>query len=178
MEKILTTNPCFASENSHIYFLNKNKWFVKKGINYGEKPIISKILCQLKSSEVTKDKPRRVDIAGYIRTITPSQRSQKLHDLGSFVLDYSISTSRFSHSLCDLGSSINLMPKFVVERLGMTIYKHTRITLLFSDRSKQIHEGILEDVPVKVGNCLILIVSWSWHMMKNLRILSSLVELS
>jgi len=47
------------------------------------------------------------------------------------------------------------MPKFVNERLGMTNYRPTRITLLFVDRSKRIPEGILEDVSVKVGNSLI-----------------------
>ena len=47
------------------------------------------------------------------------------------------------------------MPKSVAERLGMTHYRPTRITLLFADRSKRIPEGILEDVPVKVGNSII-----------------------
>jgi len=47
------------------------------------------------------------------------------------------------------------MPKSVAERLGMTNYRPTRITLSFTDRSKRIPEGILEDVPVKVGNSLI-----------------------
>jgi len=96
-----------------------------------------------------------VDIVEYIRTITPDQTTEKLPDPSSFVLDCSISTSRFSRSLCDLGSSINLMPKSVAERLGMTNYRPTRITLLFADRSKQIPEGILEDVYVKVGNSII-----------------------
>ena len=87
-----------------------------------------------------------MDIAEYIRTITPDQTIEKLLDLGSFVLDCSTSTSRFSHSLCEMGSSINLMPKSVAERLGMTNYRPTRITLFFADRYKQ----ILEDVPVKL----------------------------
>jgi len=37
----------------------------------------------------------------------------------------------------------------------MTHYRPTRITLLFADCSKRIPEGILEDVPVKVGNTVI-----------------------
>ncbi|KAG7599242.1 hypothetical protein ISN44_As06g034340 [Arabidopsis suecica] len=41
-------------------------------------------------------------------------------------------------------------------RLGMTAYKPTKITLLFADRSKRIAEGVLEDVPVQIGECLIL----------------------
>jgi len=47
------------------------------------------------------------------------------------------------------------MPKSVAERLGMTNHRPTRISLLFADRSKRIPEGILEDVPVKVGKSVI-----------------------
>ena len=47
------------------------------------------------------------------------------------------------------------MPKSVAERLCMTNYSSTRITLLFAERSKRVPEGILEDVPMKVGKCLI-----------------------
>jgi len=38
------------------------------------------------------------------------------------------------------------MSKSVAERLGMTNYRPTRITLLFADHSKQIPEGILDFV--------------------------------
>ncbi|KAG7578938.1 Retrotransposon gag domain [Arabidopsis thaliana x Arabidopsis arenosa] len=62
---------------------------------------------------------------------------------------------RFPHSLCDLGSCINLIPHSVALRLGMTDYRPTRITLLLADRSKRIPEGILADVPVQIGECLI-----------------------
>jgi len=37
----------------------------------------------------------------------------------------------------------------------MTHYRPTRITLLFTDRSKRFLKGILEDVPVKVCNSVI-----------------------
>ena len=86
--------------------------------------------------KVSKEKPKRVDIAKYIRTIITDQTTEKLLDPGSFVLDCSIFTSRFSHSLSDLGSSINLMPKSIAERLSMTNYRPTMITLLFMDLSK------------------------------------------
>ena len=47
------------------------------------------------------------------------------------------------------------MPKSVAERLGMTHYRPTPITLLFADHSRQFPKGVLEDVPVKVGNSII-----------------------
>ena len=105
--------------------------------------------------KVRKDKSKRVVLSGHVRSIAKGQSTEKLSDPGSFFLDCSIYTSRFNHSLWDLGSSINLIPKSVVEKLGMTNYTPTRITLLFTDRSKQALEGILEDALMKIGNCLI-----------------------
>ncbi|CAA7021104.1 unnamed protein product [Microthlaspi erraticum] len=89
---------------------------------------------------------RNVQISAIIQNKIP----EKLPDPGNFVLDCSISTSRFPHSLCDLGSSVNLMPLSVAARLGMTDFKPTRISLIMADRSKRIPQGVLENVPLKI----------------------------
>ncbi|KAF8098774.1 hypothetical protein N665_0258s0007 [Sinapis alba] len=70
----------------------------------------------------------------------------KLPDLGSFVLDFTISNERFQKSLGDLGSSVNLMPYSVAVTLGLTQFQPTRVTLVLADRSTRILEGVLEDV--------------------------------
>jgi len=155
MEKILHILPTDASETSSASLNRYVKRLVDNGISSDEAKLLTRDISAIMLSKAKKEKAQRVDIAEYIRTITPGLTTEKLPDPGSFVLDCSISTRRFSRSLCDLGSSINLMPKSVVERLGMTQYRPTRITLLFADRSKRISEGILEDVPVKVGNSII-----------------------
>ncbi|CAB77974.1 putative athila-like protein [Arabidopsis thaliana] len=155
MEKILHILPTDASETSSASLNRYVKQLVDNGISSDEAKLLTRDICAIMLPKAKKEKAQRVDIAEYIRTITPGLTTEKLPDPGSFVLDCSISTSRFSRSLCDLGSSINLMSKSVVERLGMTQYRPTRITLLFADRSKRISEGILEDVPVKVGNSII-----------------------
>ncbi|XP_024016327.1 uncharacterized protein LOC112089804 [Eutrema salsugineum] len=62
---------------------------------------------------------------------------------------------RFKRSLCDLGSSVNLMPYSLAVNLGMTDFKPTKISLILADRSKRIPKGVLEDVPIKVGDCII-----------------------
>ncbi|KFK24352.1 hypothetical protein AALP_AAs62857U000100, partial [Arabis alpina] len=80
---------------------------------------------------------------------------KKLADLGSFVLDCFILSDRFSRSLCDLGSSINLLPLSVVLSLGITDFQPTRISLILADRSVRVPDWVLEDVPIKVGDCLI-----------------------
>ena len=155
MEKILYTLPKDALETSSASLNRYVKRLVDNGISLDEAKLLTRDISAIMLPKAKKEKAHRVDIAEYIRTITPGQTTEKLPDPGSFVLDCSISTSRFSRSLCDLGSSINLMPKSVAERLGMTHYRPTRITLLFADCSKRIPEGILEDVPVKVGNTVI-----------------------
>ncbi|KAG7548017.1 hypothetical protein ISN44_As12g032250 [Arabidopsis suecica] len=131
MEKILTSipkvNPATSSPTLDRY--------VRRLVNNG--------VCAEEAALLTKD----------ISLI--SRMPEKLPDPGSFVLDCSISTGRFRKSLRDLGSSINLMPHSVAVCLGMTSYRPTHITLLLGDRSKRIPKGILEDVPVKIGDCLI-----------------------
>ncbi|KAL1213518.1 hypothetical protein V5N11_034160 [Cardamine amara subsp. amara] len=57
----------------------------------------------------------------------------------------------FACSLCDLGSSVNLMPYSVVKRLGFIKFKPTKISLVFADRSTKLPIGIIEDVHVRIG---------------------------
>jgi len=155
MEKILTSLLKDAFETSSTPLKRYVKRLVDNGISSDETKLLTWEISAIMLPTVKKEKAQRVDIAEYIRIITPDQTTEKIPDPGSFIPDCSISTSRFSRSLCDMGSSINLMLKSVAERLGMTNYMPTRITLLFADRSKRIPEGILEDVHVKVGNSLI-----------------------
>jgi len=155
MEKILHTLPKDASETSSAPLNRYVKRLVDNGISSDEAKLLTRDISAIMLPKAKKEKAQRVDIAEYICTITPGQTIEKLPEPVSFVLKCFISTSRFSRSLCDLGSIINLMPKSVARRLGMTHYRPTTIILLFADRSKRIPEGILEDVPVKVGNSII-----------------------
>ena len=55
-------------------------------------------------------------------------------------------------ALCDLGSSVSLMPYSIFKRLGLGKLSPTRIFLQLADRSIKYPMGILEDVPIKVGD--------------------------
>ncbi|XP_010463492.1 PREDICTED: uncharacterized protein LOC104744178 [Camelina sativa] len=94
-------------------------------------------------------------ISAQVSAIIQNKIPEKLPDPGSFVLDCTIFTDRFARSLCDLGSSVNLMPRSIALSLGMTDFKPTKITLILADRSIRIPDGVLEDVPIKIGECLI-----------------------
>ncbi|XP_013658724.1 uncharacterized protein LOC106363547 [Brassica napus] len=80
---------------------------------------------------------------------------KKLDDPGKFVLSIQIGRTVFACSLCDLGSSVNLMPYSVEKRLGFTNFKPTRLSQVFADRSVKSPVDILEDLHVRVGNTLV-----------------------
>ncbi|XP_024006610.1 uncharacterized protein LOC112083112 [Eutrema salsugineum] len=94
-------------------------------------------------------------ISEQVSAVIQNKILEKLLDPGSFVLDCSIFSERFKRSLCDLGSSVNLMPYSVAVSFGMTDFKPTKISLILADRSKRIPKGVFEDVPIKVGDCII-----------------------
>ncbi|XP_048611840.1 uncharacterized protein LOC125586082 [Brassica napus] len=78
---------------------------------------------------------------------------KKLEDPGSFTLPCAIGQLAFEKCLYDLGASVSLMPLSIAKRLGFTQYKKCRLFLVLVDRSVKIPIGILEDLPVMVGNC-------------------------
>ena len=59
------------------------------------------------------------------------QRSliEKMQDLGSFTIPYTIENFEFKKALCDSRASINLMPLLVVKRLGLGEFTPIAMTL-------------------------------------------------
>jgi len=57
--------------------------------------------------------------------------------------------------MCDLGASVSLMSLSLYERVGIWELKPTRMILQLADRSVKYPAGIIEDVPVKVGEIYI-----------------------
>ena len=82
----------------------------------------------------------------------------KMKDLGSFTVPCSIGKYEFKEALCDSSASINLMPLSVVQRLSLGELTPTTITLQMADRSMAQPEGVLDDVLVKVGKFIFLVV--------------------
>ncbi|XP_050156237.1 uncharacterized protein LOC126630147 [Malus sylvestris] len=78
----------------------------------------------------------------------------KQKDRGSFKIPCIIGTNFFEKALCDLGSSINLLPLSVAKNIGIGEIKPTTISLQMADRSIAYPEGIIEDVLVKVDKLI------------------------
>ncbi|XP_016167507.1 uncharacterized protein LOC107609953 [Arachis ipaensis] len=75
---------------------------------------------------------------------------QKSSDPRSFLIPCTIGTITFEKALCDLGSSINLMPLSVMKKLGIQEVQLTRISLEMVDKSLKRAYGVVENVLVKV----------------------------
>ncbi|XP_020231904.1 uncharacterized protein LOC109812366 [Cajanus cajan] len=75
---------------------------------------------------------------------------QKSRDPGSFTLPVTIGNLSVGKALLDLGDSINLMPLYMLQRIGDVEVKPTRMTLQLTDRSIKYPHGIVEDLLVKV----------------------------
>ncbi|XP_008234839.1 PREDICTED: uncharacterized protein LOC103333720 [Prunus mume] len=86
-----------------------------------------------------------------LRKLTP-----KLKDPGSFTIPCIIGDVQFDKAFLDLGSSINLMPLSIFQRLGIGELKSTFISLQLADRSVTYPKGIIEDVLVKVKQFVLL----------------------
>ncbi|XP_039036071.1 uncharacterized protein LOC120172754 [Hibiscus syriacus] len=74
----------------------------------------------------------------------------KLKDLDSFTIPCTIENCYVGNSLCNLGASINLMPKFVFRILGIGKEKSTSVMLQLEDKSYVQPEGKIKGILVKV----------------------------
>ncbi|KAL4354030.1 hypothetical protein GQ457_06G010660 [Hibiscus cannabinus] len=74
----------------------------------------------------------------------------KLKDPGSFTIPCAIGNHYVGKALCDLGASINLMPKSVFQRLGIGNARPTTVMLQLADRSYVHPEGKIKDILVRV----------------------------
>ncbi|XP_010549179.1 PREDICTED: uncharacterized protein LOC104820434 [Tarenaya hassleriana] len=76
----------------------------------------------------------------------------KQADPGSFSIPCKLGNVSIDKALCDLGASVSLLPLSIFKKLNVGELKPTRMALQLTDRSVKFPAGILEDVPLKVGN--------------------------
>ena len=81
---------------------------------------------------------------------------EKLDAPGSFALPCSLGPLTFNRCLCDLGASVSLMPLSTAKRLGIMEFKFCNLALLLADCSVAHPHGLIENLPIKIGNIEIL----------------------
>nr|XP_012573962.1 uncharacterized protein LOC101515058 [Cicer arietinum] len=88
--------------------------------------------------------------------IIPNKLLPKIKDSESFSIPCVIAHMSFEHALSDLGVNVSLMPLSICKKLHVGELKPTNISLQLVDQSIKYPVGILEDVPIKVGQLFIL----------------------
>jgi len=96
-----------------------------------------------------------VPIREVCSSILRSRSPSKLQDPGSFYIPCAIGDLQIKRALCDLGSSMSLMPLSLYRRLQLQDLKPTSLTIQLADCSIKQPVGILEDVPIQVGKFVI-----------------------
>ncbi|KAG7579101.1 hypothetical protein ISN45_Aa03g032670 [Arabidopsis thaliana x Arabidopsis arenosa] len=99
--------------------------------------------CRLKLVWLLEKKPNMrlsMAISELVSAMIQCSNPEKLPDPGSFLQDCSISTRQIPHSLCDLGSSINMMPHSVAVETSKDITAGFQDEVQSSDTLLQIAE--------------------------------------
>ncbi|KAJ9170746.1 hypothetical protein P3X46_018829 [Hevea brasiliensis] len=114
-------------------------------------PSYAKFLKEILSNKRKLEDHETVALTEECSAILQRKLPPKLKDPGSFSIPCHIGESCSTKALCDLGASVSLMPLSIYEKLNMGDLKSTHISLQLGDRSIKYPEGILENVPLKVG---------------------------
>ncbi|XP_025616943.1 uncharacterized protein [Arachis hypogaea] len=81
---------------------------------------------------------------------------EKMQDLGSFFIPYTIEDITIQRALCDLGARINFMPLSLMRKIQIDEVKPTHISLQLADRSIKFPLGVVENFLMKVGPFIFL----------------------
>jgi glutaredoxin-related protein len=81
-------------------------------------PTYAKFLKDILSNRRKLD-DETVTLTEKVSAIVLNKLPPKLQDPGSFTIPCSIGSTKFDRALCDLGTSVSLMPKSVFDRIGV-----------------------------------------------------------
>ncbi|XP_042444018.1 uncharacterized protein LOC122029134 [Zingiber officinale] len=79
----------------------------------------------------------------------------KLQDPGNFSIPCKIGPELIPRAFYDLGASVSLLPYSLCKKLGLQNIKLTTMTLQLADHSCRYPMGVVEDVRVEVGGCIV-----------------------
>ncbi|XP_016173268.1 uncharacterized protein LOC107615747 [Arachis ipaensis] len=114
-------------------------------------PLYAKFLKELINKKRSSNEKETVILTQECSAVIQEGIPPKLKDPGSFFLPCTIGNIIIDKALCDLGSSINLMPLSMMRRLSIEEVKPTQMSLELVDRSLVIPNGVIENLLVRVG---------------------------
>ncbi|XP_042456660.1 uncharacterized protein LOC122041128 [Zingiber officinale] len=148
----------------------------QKGINSEEQPspLMPNLVQNKDKEEITKKVEGTLPLPPQIYTLTRQKGDfetvaltekcsallmadipPKLQDPRSFSIPCKIGSELIQKAFCDLGASVSLLPYSLCKKLGLQNIKLTTMALQLADHSSRYLMGIVEDVPVEVGGCII-----------------------
>ncbi|KAL4287006.1 hypothetical protein AHAS_Ahas19G0143000 [Arachis hypogaea] len=119
-------------------------------------PLYAKFLKELINKKRSWNEKETVFLTQECSAVIQKGLPPKLKDPGSFFLPSAIGNIFIDKALCDLGSSINLMPLSMMRRLSIEEVKPIRMTLQLADRSMVTPNGVVENLLVKVDKFIFL----------------------
>ncbi|GJU41074.1 reverse transcriptase domain-containing protein [Tanacetum coccineum] len=169
-----TTQPLVKPQQSSIPFLNRstkekeeaqqrkflenlkqlhiNIPFIKALV---QMPKYAKYLKSLLTNKYRLEEAYTVTINERCSTVLCNKLPAKEKDPESFTILCQVSNLKINNALADLGSSINLMPYAMYQKLSLEEPKPTQMRLELADRSIQYPRGIVKNVLIKVGKLVL-----------------------
>jgi len=115
-------------------------------------PSYAKFLKEIPSNKRKLEEHETVALSEECSAAIQNKLPAKLKDPGSFSIPCLIGNVSINRALSDLGSSVSLMPLSLCEKLELGEMRPTTISLSLVDRFVKYPVGVLEDVPIKVGD--------------------------
>jgi len=120
-------------------------------------PSYAKFLKEILSNKRNLGEHETVLFTKECNVAIPNKLPAKLKDRGNFSIPCLIENASISRALCDLGSSVSLMPLSLCEILELGEMRPTTTCLQLADYSVKYPVGVSEDVPIKVENLYLLV---------------------
>ncbi|XP_058745975.1 uncharacterized protein LOC131618833 [Vicia villosa] len=114
-------------------------------------PSYAKFLKEILSNKKKIEDNETVTLTAECTAIIQNKMPPKLKDPGSFSIPCNIGKFVIDKALCDLGASISLMPLSICEKLNMGDLRPTKMSVQLANRSVKYPVGVLENVPVRIG---------------------------
>ncbi|XP_074298358.1 uncharacterized protein LOC141629220 [Silene latifolia] len=118
-------------------------------------PSYAKFMKEILTRNRSFDEVETIAFTEECSVLLQNKSPPKLADPGSFSIPGSIGTHTMDNALCDLGSSVSVLPLSLAKKIGLTEFKCTNMTVQIADRSLSRPLEILEDVPMWVGKFII-----------------------
>ncbi|XP_074283461.1 uncharacterized protein LOC141608009 [Silene latifolia] len=115
-------------------------------------PLYTKLLKDVSTKKRSIGGDGLVALRGQRSAVLLNPMQKKLQDPSSFSIPCMVGNVSIKKALFNLGASVSILPLPIARNVGLHDMIPTSMTLQLADRLVQRPMGVIEDVPVKVGN--------------------------